>query len=170
MGIAITILIAIAAGGLWALALRGLRRRRSVIPAPREVHRVLRAYTAGRWDTVIEDAPGCLDLRSSDDAQWRAALELAVGHALVQRDRNAEAVGHLEIGLARQAALHSTGGTPPAPTAEAKMRHMLGYALAATGRPADARREYDRALAIAGIDDEVRRRLTAAVAALDETG
>ncbi len=169
MGLAVTILIALVAGGLWALVLRRLRRGRRVIGAPGDVSKVLRAYTAGRWDTVIADAPGCLDRHTSDDAPWRAALELALGHALVQRDRSAEAVGHLEIGLARQAAHSSAEGTGSA-SSEAKMRHMLGYALTTTGRIDEAREQYERALALPGIDQAVRGRVTAALAELDTAG
>jgi hypothetical protein len=46
------------------------------------------------------------------------------------------------------------------------MRHMLGYALAMTDRPVDARRAYERALATPGIDDDVRRRITRSMDAL----
>jgi hypothetical protein len=167
VGLTITIVIALAAGGVWALALWRLRQRRAPIAAPKDAARVLRAYTAGRWDVVITEAPGCLDRPGTEDAPWRAALELALGHALVQRDRCAEAVGHLEIGLARQGALDAAAGSGRSTAAEAKMRHMLGYALASTGRPADARREYDRALATPGIDEDIRHRVTASLLALD---
>ena len=166
MGLAVTILIALGAGALWALTLRRLRQRRATIAAPKDVSKVLRAYTSGQWDRVIADAPGCLDRSLSDDAPWRAALELALGHALVQRDRCAEAIGHLEIGLARQSALHAGAGANADTPAEAKMRHMLGYALAMTDRPVDARRAYERALATPGIDDDVRRRITRSMDAL----
>lgn len=170
MGIALTILIALAAGGIWALALRGLRQRRRLIPAPRAVSAALRAYTAGRWDVVIRTAPACLEgVETPGDAQWRPALELALGHALVQRDRCQEAIGHLERGLLLQAARRRAEGGGDEPTAaEAKMRHMLGYALASTGQRSAARREYDRVLRTDGIEPSVRARVEAARRNLDD--
>lgn len=164
-----TIVIALAAGGVWALALRRLRRRRQLIPAPRAVSAALRAYTAGRWDAVISAAPACLDQEETPgDTQWRPALELALGHALVQRDRCSEAIGHLERGLLLQAARRRREGGGDAPTAaEAKLRHMLGYALASTGQPDAARREYGRVLSTPGIDPAIGARVEAALAKLD---
>ena len=164
-----TIVIALAAGGVWALALRRLRRRRQLIPAPRAVSAALRAYTAGRWDAVISAAPACLDQEETPgDAQWRPALELALGHALVQRDRCCEAIGHLERGLLLQAVRRRREGGGDAPTAaEAKLRHMLGYALASTGQPDAARREYGRVLSTPGIDPAIGARVEAALAKLD---
>lgn len=169
MGIAVTILIALVAGGVWALALRRLRQRRQLIPAPRAVSAALRAYTAGRWDTVISTAPACLEaIETPGDRQWRPALELALGHSLVQRDRCDEAIGHLERGLLLQAARRrqESGGDSPTP-AEAKMRHMLGYALATTGQRDAARREYRRVLGTPGIDPAIREKVDAALKALD---
>ena len=164
-----TIVIALAAGGVWALALRQLRRRRQLIPAPRAVSAALRAYTRGRWDAVISAAPACLVADGTPgDAQWRPALELALGHALVQRDRCAEAISHLERGLLLQAARRRQEGGGDAPTAsEAKLRHMLGYALATTGQPDAARREYGRVLSTPGIDPVIREQVEAALAKLD---
>lgn len=166
---AVTIMIALAAGGVWALALRRLRRRHQLIPAPRAVSAALRSYTAGRWDAVISAAPACLEADgTTDDAQWRPALELALGHSLVQRDRCAEAIGHLERGLLLRAARKRREGGGDAPTAaEAKLRHMLGYALATTGQPDAARREYGRVLSTPGIDPVIRTRVEAALAQLD---
>jgi tetratricopeptide (TPR) repeat protein len=170
VGIAVTILIALMAGTVWAIALRGLRQRRQVIAAPRPVTRVLRAYTAGRWDAVISNGPACLELHGPDEAQWRPAVELALGHALAQRDRWAEAIDHLGAGLALQGANRVGTGVAASPDlAEAKMRHMLGYALARSGKPTEARREYERALLIVGADREVRRRVEASLMALDST-
>ena len=102
MGIAVTILIALVAGAVWAVALRGLRQRRQVLPAPRPVSRVLKAYTAGRWDAVISSGPACLELHSPDETRWRPAVELALGHALTQRDRWVEAIDHLERAVVTQ--------------------------------------------------------------------
>jgi len=170
VGIAVTILIALVAGGVWALALRRLRQRRQLIPAPRAVSAALRAYTAGRWDTVISTAPACLEaIETPGDRQWRPALELALGHSLVQRDRCDEAIGHLERGLLLQAARRrqESGGDSPTP-AEAKMRHMLGYALATTGQVDAARREYNRVLSTHGIDPAIRSKVEAALTALDK--
>jgi tetratricopeptide (TPR) repeat protein len=170
VGIAVTILIALVAGAVWAVALRGLRQRRQVLPAPRPVSRVLKAYTAGRWDAVISNGPACLELHSPDEPRWRPAVELALGHALTQRDRWVEAIDHLESGLALQAAsrVGTAAASSPDP-AEAKMRHMLGFALASTGQFTEARRQYERALVIAGNDDEVIRRVESSLKALDST-
>lgn len=169
MGIAVTVLIALAAGAAWALALRGLRRRRQLIEAPRDVTRVLRAYAAGRWDAVIAGAPACLE-RDEDpgDGRWRSALELALGHALVQRDRCSEAIVHLRSGLRSPITPSgSEAGGAAAPRGEAEMRHMLGYALAVTGRAEDARREYRAVLSMPGLDPGVRRAVDAALSALE---
>jgi hypothetical protein len=164
-----SILIAVLAGGVWALALRGLRQRRQLIDAPKQVTRTLRAYTAGRWDAVIAGAPDCLAISGGvDDGQWRPAMELAFGHSLVQRDRCAEAIAHLERGLLLQSARRRDLGGDGSPTAaEAKMRHMLGYALATTGQPAAAVREYRRVLATPGLDPAIAARVTAAITAID---
>lgn len=170
MTVLVSVLIAVLAGGLWAVALRGLRRRRTLIAAPRPVTRTLRAYTAGRWDAVISGAPDCL-ARSGDpdDDQWRPAVELALGHALVQRDRCAEAIAHLERGLLLQSARRRDLGEDGAPTAaEAKMRHMLGYALASTDQPAAAIREYRRVLATPRLDPAIADRVALALAALED--
>jgi len=47
------------------------------------------------------------------------------------------------------------------------MRHMLGYALATTGQPEAARREYNRVLGMSGIDPDIRGRVEAALGRLD---
>jgi hypothetical protein len=164
-----SIVIAVLAGGVWALALRRLRQRRQLIDAPKQVTRTLRAYTAGRWDAVIAGAPDCLSSSGDgDDGQWRPAVELAFGHSLVQRDRCAEAIAHLERGLLLQSARRLDGGGDGSPTAaEAKMRHMLGYALATTGQSAAAVREYRRVLATPGLDPAIATRVSAAIIAID---
>ncbi len=169
MTLFVSILIAVLAGAVWARALHRLRRRRQLIPAPRQVSRALRAYTAGRWDAVISLAPACLnDDETPDDAEWRPALELALGHSLVQRDRFEESIGHLERGLLLQSAHRRDVGGDGSPTAaEAKMRHMLGYSLAVTGRSAAAEREYRRVLATPGLDPVIRAGVVTSIAALD---
>ncbi|CAB4323143.1 MAG: hypothetical protein F2520_04430 [Actinobacteria bacterium] len=171
MTIFISILIAVLAGGVWALSLRRLRQRRQLIAAPKQVSRTLRAYTGGRWDAVIARAPGCLTLSGgADDGEWRPAVELAFGHSLVQRDRCAEAIAHLERGLLLQSARRQAHGGDGSPTAaEAKMRHMLGYAYAATYQASAAIREYRRVLATPGLDPAIGTRVTAAIAALDQS-
>lgn len=170
MTVLVPVVIAVLAGGLWAVALRGLRRRRTLITAPRPVTRTLRAYTAGRWDAVISGAPGCLARSGdADDEQWRPAVELAFGHSLVQRDRCTEAIAHLERGLLLQSARRRDLGEDAAPTAaDAKMRHMLGYALACSDQPAAAIREYRRVLATPRLDPGIAERVSAALAALED--
>ena len=147
------------------MALRRLRDRRRLISAPAAATRALRAYTAGRWDRVITLAPAALALPIGDgDDPWRGAVELALGHALVRRDRPAEAVEHLERGLAR-----STGPVgADAIGSEARMRHMLGYALSRTGAIEEARAEYRRVLELPGLDPQVRMRVEAADHALED--
>ena len=171
MALLLSILIAVLAGAVWALSLRRLRQRRQLIAAPKPVTRALRAYTAGRWDAVIAAAPDLLAASGTPgDTRWRPALELALGHALVQRDRCAEAIAHLERGLLLQSAARRELGGDGAPTAaEAKMRHMLGYALGATDQPAAAMREYRRVLATPGLDADIRTKVTSAISALDPT-
>jgi hypothetical protein len=44
---------------------------------------------------------------------------------------------------------------------------MLGYALAATGQPGAARREYGRVLSTPDIDPVIREQVEAALAKLD---
>jgi Flp pilus assembly protein TadD len=87
---------------------------------------------------------------------------------LVQRDRCEEAISHLERGLLLQAARRRQESGSDAPTpAEAKMRHMLGYALATTGQSDAARREYQRVLSTQGIDPVLRDNVEAALTSLD---
>lgn len=167
MGLLATVLIALVAGGVWAVTLRRLRRRRRLIAAPAPATRALRAYTAGRWDRVISLAPAALALpaitdgaEGDHDRAWRRAVELALGHALVQRDRPEEAIDHLQRGLAGPAGPGNIG-------AEARMRHMLAYALAATDRTAEARAEYHRILEEPSLDPDIRSRVTAALEALE---
>ena len=107
---------------------------------------MLEAYRKGRWEQVATDAPGLL-ARPSDggDKTWRPALELALGHALIETDRPDEAIAHLERGLLLQSALRrAQGGSDVPESADAKFRHLLGW-LRQTGRT-EARREYRRVL------------------------
>ena len=50
--------------------------------------------------------------------------------------------------------------------AEAKLRHVLGWAYAQTGRTAQARREYRRVLETPGLDPAIKVRVEASLAAL----
>jgi Flp pilus assembly protein TadD len=87
-------------------------------------------------------------------------VELALGQSLAELDRPGDAVPHLERGLLLQAALRrSAGGTEAARPDEAKLRHLLGWSYAATGRTAQARREYRRALDTPGLDPDIRARV-----------
>ena len=61
------------------------------------------------------------------------------------------------------------GGDGSPTAAEAKMRHMLGYAYATTDQPSAAIREYRRVLATPGLDPAISTRVTAAIAALDQS-
>ena len=174
MTVLASVLVALLAGAVWALALRRLRARRELIDAPKGASSALRAYTRGRWDTVIDRAPAALatpERLPADDHEaepWRAALELALGHSLVQRDRYAEAIPHLERGLLLQAARRRSDGAGDAPTAsEAKLRHRLGFSLASTGEPDAARREYARVLATPHLDPAIAARV---VTALEKLG
>lgn len=170
MSILASVLIAVGAGTLWAMALRRSRSRRRVIDAPPTATAALRAYTKGRWDRVIAVAPQALaapddvDDDSASSSDWRPAVELAFGHSLVQRDRFAEAIPHLERGLLLQAARRRRDGLGDAPTAsEAKLRHLLGFSHAATGDPIAAAREYRRVLATPQLDPSIASRVRSAL-------
>jgi Flp pilus assembly protein TadD len=167
--ILVGVAVAVALGVGWALVLRRSGRRRRLAGAPKDVDRLLAAYRRSDWATVADGAPDVLG-RPSDgaDQAWRPALELALGQSLVELDRPDEAIAHLERGLLLQVAVRRahTGGDRPDP-GEAKLRHLLGWAYAATGRSAQARREYRRLLAQPDLDPDVRRRVEASLAALD---
>lgn len=163
------VLVAVALGAVWVAVLRRSPRRRGLPGAPKEVNRLLAAYRRSDWASVASGAPAVLS-RPSDgsDQTWRPALELALGQALVELDRPAEAIGHLERGLLLQAAVRRarSGSDAPDP-GEAKLRHLLGWSYAATGRSAQARREYRRLLDQSGLDPDIRRRVEASLAALE---
>ncbi len=168
MEIVLVVLIAVAIGGLWVLLLRRGAARRTLIGAPRDVTSVLEAYRKARWSQVATDAPALLS-RPSDggDKAWRPALELALGHALIETDRPDEAIAHLERGLLLQSALRrAPGGSPVPESADAKFRHLLGWAYAQTGRTAQARREYQRVLEIPALDPAIRGKVEASLDAL----
>jgi hypothetical protein len=167
--ILLSVVVAVALGVVWVLVLRRAPRRRGLRGAPREVEKVLDAYGRGRWSEVVDGAPPVL-ARPSDGADnaWRPAVELALGHALVELDQPADAVAHLERGLLLQAAVRRSQGGGDAPDAsEAKLRHILGWAYASTGRTAQARREYRRVLGVAGLDPDIRDKVQASLDALD---
>ena len=130
---------------------------------------MLEDYRKGRWAEVVATAPALL-ARPSDggDKAWRPALELALGHGLVETDQPDQAIPHLERGLLLQSAVRRAqgGGDAPDP-AEAKLRHVLGWAYAQTGRTAQARREYRRVLDTPGLDPTIRVRVEASLAGLD---
>lgn len=168
MDIVVGLLIAVALGVLWVVLMRRSAGRRRLLSAPRDVTRVLDRYRKGDWAETVAEAPGLL-ARPSDggDETWRPALELALGHSLVEVDRFEEAVPHLERGLLLQSAVRRAQGRGDAPDAgEAKLRHVLGFAYARTGRTAQARREYRRVLDIPGLDPAVRVRVEASLDAL----
>ena len=161
MEVALSVAVAVALGVVWVLVLRRSPRRRRIPGAPREVDRVLEAYRRRDWEEVVDRAPEVL-ARPGDggDASWRPAVELALGQSLAELDRPGDAVPHLERGLLLQAALRrSAGGTEAARPDEAKLRHLLGWSYAATGRTAQARREYRRALDTPGLDPDIRARV-----------
>ena len=167
MTLLLTGLVAVVLGAGWVVLLRRRPRRGRLAGAPPEVERALSAYRRGRWDEVVATAPGLLARPDGDDTRWRPALELALGHSLSELDRFDEAIPHLDRGLLLQAALRNAGGAGTAPLAgEAKLRHVLGYAYAATGRTSAARREYRRVLEIPDLDPEVRARVQASLDAL----
>ena len=133
--------------------------------------RCSRPTARGAGTQVATDAPGLL-ARPSDggDKTWRPALELALGHSLVEIDRPEDAIAHLERGLLLQSALRrAQGGSDVPESADAKFRHLLGWAYAQTGRTAQARREYRRVLDIPGLDPAIRVRVEASLDALDTT-
>jgi Flp pilus assembly protein TadD len=162
------LIVAAAIGAVWVVALRRTAARRRLIAAPKPVTAVLDAYRKGRWDQVVAAAPALLSAPSDgDDTAWRPSLELALGHALVETDRPADAIAHLERGLLLQSALRrASGGSPVPVSADAKFRHILGWSYARTGRTAQARREYRRVLEIEGLDPEIRARVQASLDAL----
>ena len=169
MDVLLGVVVALLVGAVWVVLMRRAASRRRVIGAPKDVTAVLDAYRKGRWDQVATDAPALL-ARPSDggDKTWRPALELALGHALVETDRPDEAIAHLERGLLLQSALRrAQGGSDVPESADAKFRHLLGWAYAQTGRTAQARREYRRVLEIADLDTPIRLRVEASLAALD---
>jgi hypothetical protein len=162
------LIVALVVGVVWVVLMRRAAARRRLISAPDDVSDVLRAYRKGRWDDVVELAPTLLS-RPSDggDKTWRPALELAYGHSLVECDRPADAVAHLERGLLLHSALRRTpAGSDVPESADATFRHLLGWAYAATGRSAQARREYRRVLDVEGLDPTIRRRVEASLEAL----
>lgn len=123
----------------------------------RDVEAVLRSYRRGRWAAVADAAPPLLERTAEGDEHWRPAVELALGHSLAELDRFDEAVPHLERGLLLQAALRHASGEGDQPVAgEARLRHVLGYAYARTGRTGAARREYRRVLDTPGLEPGVR--------------
>jgi tetratricopeptide (TPR) repeat protein len=165
------LLVAAVIGVLWVVLLRRTAARRRLIGAPKDVTSVLDAYRKGRWQQVADQAPPLL-ARPSDggDKTWRPALELALGHALVETDRPDEAVAHLERGLLLHSALRRTqGGTDVSESADAKFRHLLGWAYAESGRTAQARREYRRVLEIPDLEMPIRLRVEASLSALDDS-
>jgi len=156
--IVLVVVIAVAVGALWVVLLRRSAARRTLIGAPKDVGQVLHAYRKAHWAEVAAAAPTLLS-RPSDggDKAWRPALELALGHALIETDRPEDAIAHLERGLLLQSALRrAPGGSPVPESADAKFRHLLGWAYAQTGRTAQARREYQRVLEIPDLDQAVR--------------
>jgi hypothetical protein len=166
--IVVGLLIAVALGVLWVVLMRRSAGRRRLLRAPKDVTRVLDRYRKGDWAETVAEAPGLL-ARPSDggDETWRPALELALGHSLVEVDRFEDAIPHLERGLLLQSAVRRAQGRGDAPDAgEAKLRHVLGFAYAQTGRTAQARREYRRVLDIPGLDPAVRVRVEASLDAL----
>ena len=169
MDIVVGLVVALALGVLWAVLVRRAARRRTLPGAPKDVARVLEDYRKGRWAEVVAAAPALL-ARPSDggDKAWRPALELALGHALVETDQPDPAIPHLERGLLLQSAVRRAQGGGDAPdAAEAKLRHVLGWAYAQTGRTAQARREYRRVLETPGLDPAIRVRVEASLAGLD---
>ncbi|HEY6534154.1 MAG TPA: tetratricopeptide repeat protein [Acidimicrobiales bacterium] len=169
MEIVLSVVVAVAIGVVWVLVLRRAGRRRTISGAPKDVRALLSAYQRAQWAVVADGAPEVL-ARPSDgaDQSWRPALELALGQSLVELDRCDEAIGHLERGLLLQAAVRRsrTGGDTPDP-GEAKLRHLLGWAYADTGRTAQARKEYRRILDVAGLDPAIRTKVEASLEALD---
>ena len=169
MDIVLGLIVALAVGVLWVVLVRRTASRRRLIDAPKDVTAALDAYRKGRWEQVAEGAPPLLS-RPSDggDETWRPALELALGHSLVETDRPDEAVAHLERGLLLHSALRRTRGASVPESADAKFRHLLGWSYAETGRTAQARREYRRVLEIPDLEMPIRLRVEASLAALDD--
>jgi hypothetical protein len=166
--IVVGVLVAVAVGAAWVLLLRRSGRRRGLPGAPKDVNRLLAAYRRSEWTAVADGAPTVLAGPSDGaDQTWRPALELALGQSLVELDRPDEAIDHLERGLLLQAAVRRTTGGDSTQPGEAKLRHLLGWSYAATGRSAQARREYRRVLDQPGLDPDIRRRVEASLAALD---
>jgi len=166
--IVLSVAVALALGVVWVLVLRRTSRRGAIAGAPKDVSRLLSSYRRSAWEDVAAGAPAMLS-RPGDggDETWRPALELALGHALVELDRPGEAIPHLERGLLLQAALRRSqgGGEGPQP-GEAKLRHLLGWAYASTGRTAQARKEYQRILDVGGLDPSIRTKVEASLQAL----
>lgn len=169
MEIVLGLLVALVVGVVWVVLMRRTASRRRLISAPRDVASVLDAYRKGRWDQVADEAPALLARPSEGgDTTWRPALELALGHSLVETDRPADAVAHLERGLLLHSALRRTGGGTDVPEpADAKFRHLLGWAYAQTGHTAQARREYRQVLETPDLETPIRLRVEASLAALD---
>lgn len=168
MKIVVSLAVALALGVVWVLVLRHSSSSRTVAGAPKDVSRLLSSYRRSAWADVASGAPAIL-ARPGDggDETWRPALELALGHALVELDRPDEAIPHLERGLLLQAAVRRAQGGGEGPEAgEAKLRHVLGWAYASTGRTAQARKEYRRVLELPSLDPEVRAKVQTALDAL----
>lgn len=169
MDIVLGVLVALVVGVAWVVLVRRAAARRRIIGAPKDVTAMLQAYRKGRWAEVVEEAPSLLGRPSDDgDKTWRPVLELALGHALVETDQPDAAVAHLERGLLLQSALRrAQGGSNVPESADAKFRHLLGWAYSQTGRTAQARREYRRVLEVPDLEMPIRLRVEASLAALD---
>lgn len=162
------LLVAVAMGVVWVMVLRRSGRRRTLPGASKEVKALLVAYQRADWAKVADGGPAALSRPSDgEDQTWRPALELALGHSLVELDRPDDAIGHLERGLLLQAAVRrARTGADTSDPSEAKLRHLLGWAYASTGRTAQARKEYRRILDVAGLDPAIRTKVEASLQAL----
>ena len=128
-------------GVVWVVLVRRAAARRRTRRGPEATSRaVLQAYRKGRWAEVVEATAPALLARPSDggDKTWRPALELALGHALVETDQPDEAIAHLERGLLLQSALRRARAAATRPS-----RPTPSSAICSAGptpRPAHRRR------------------------------
>lgn len=163
--IATTILIAALLGVGWVYAMHRVRHRadrgakrssRSRVQvrndgSPATVESVLRAYKTQRYEEVIRDAQALLADQMgthSDSDQWKARIELVLGHSLFEVGRYSEAIGHLRAGLDSRDGETSTG--------RARFEHCLGFAHQKVGQLVDARSIYVKLLEDDDLDPEIR--------------
>ena len=171
MGVIGAVIVAAGLGVLWVAVARAATARRRLLDGPAPVRAALGAYRKGRWSTVIDIAPAVLsDSTGPGEDVWRPALELALGHSLVQMDRPSEAIAHLERGLLLEAARRRASGAPTPSPSEHRFRHLLAWSYGADGRSSAARREYRRLLEADDLEPSIRAAARRALADRGEPG